>query len=217
MTRSLMCAIALLVGCRPAEPASQDAGIVDDVDAKVRLDGGIDKSAPCVGNFGQDLTNGFGRLDATVIAVVPPGSTTCPRPNSTHLILEVRQGGEAYRMVAAVESSSGNPVMAFAERDAVLAGPPWAEGWHVGVTFDYVNTLGVHRLDFAPKPMEELADVITDQLELGARVSIFATVEDQPDSAHLIHRNFTGADGAIVIRADTAPHYLLLRFDNQLF
>ena len=37
------------------------------------------------------------------------------------------------------------------------------------------------------------------------------------DSAHLIHRNQSNKDGAIVFGADTSPHYFLLRFDNQLF
>jgi hypothetical protein len=209
-------AIALFACTRSSEPIDPETPDAPVTAIDARPDSGIDKSGPCVDTFGNNLTDGVGRLDATVIAVVPPGSD-CPRPNSTHLILEVRQGGEAYRMVTAVRSSVGNPDMALAERDAPLTGPAWEEGWHLGVTLDYVNDLGVHRLDFNPMPMPELVDAITAPIELGARVSIYATVEDQHDSAHLIHRNFTNADGAIVVRADTAPHYLLLRFDNQLF
>ncbi len=213
--RSLACAAALLGACTRSSSSTPDASELDG-DAE-GSDSGIDKSAPCVGTFGGDLLTGFGRLDGTVLAIVPPGNQTCPFPNSTHIILEVEQAGKAYRMVATVKSSSGNPVLAFAERDAALVGPAWEEGWHLGVSLDYVSTLGLHRLDFAPTPMPQLVDAISAQLDLGARVSVYATVEDQPDSAHLIHRNASNTDGAIVIHADTAPHYLLMRFDDQLF
>jgi hypothetical protein len=208
MSRPLACAALLLVACTRSPSAAPDADLTDAA---------IDKSAPCVGTFGGDLVNGFGRLDGTVLAIVPPGNTTCPFPNSTHVVLEVQQAGKAYRMVATVKSSSGNPVMAFAERDAPLAGPAWEEGWHLGVALDYVTTLGLHRADFAATELPALVDAVSAELELGARISVYATVEDQPDSAHLIHRNATDADGAIVTHADTTPHYLLFRFDNQLF
>ena len=65
---------------------------------------------------------------------------------------------------------------------------------------------------------DDLVHAITDELELGARISVFATAgSTEPDSAHLVHRNATNADGAIVVNPDTAPHYLLMRFDEQSF
>lgn len=177
----------------------------------------LDKSAGCVANFGNSLTNGFGRLDGTVIAVLAPANTSCPRPNATHLIIEVETGGEVYRMVAAMKSTVGNPDMAFAERAAPLAGPVWSEGWHLGVALDYVADLGLHRADFTPAPMLDLADKVTAPIAIGAKISVFATVEGQRESAHLIHRNFAGKDGAIVVDPEGSPRYLATRFDNQLF
>jgi hypothetical protein len=218
VVRIALVAVAL-VGCGGGGPAPSSPDSPPPVlDAPgPRPDSSIDKSAGCVSQFGDALTEGFGRLDGTLVAVVPPGSD-CPRPNSTHIILEVRQGGDVYRMVTAIVSDFGNPVMALAERDAALAGPAWQEGWHLGVAFDYVNTLGLHRLDFTPTPMQDLIDTIDRAAVIGSRVSVFATVEDQHDSAHLIHRNQSNRDGAIVFDADGAsPHYFLLRFDNQLF
>jgi hypothetical protein len=204
--------ILIVAACRSTDAASPDALVGDGAP-----DAFVDKAAPCTDMFGTDLVDGFHRVDATVLAVVPPGHPTCPFGNATHLILEVNVHGSTYRMVTAVESSIGDPVMALAERDAPLAGPPWEEGLHTGVPFDYVDTLGLHRLDFTPTPRPELVASVTAHLRLGARVSVFATVEDRVDSAHLIHRNGSDTDGAIVIDADTQPHYLLLRFDNQLF
>jgi len=215
MRRVAVLALSLL-GCSSSGSSPSDPDgppVVDDA----KLDGPLDKSGGCVDTFGDALTDGFGRLDGTIVAVLAPGNTTCTAPNSTHMVIEVRQNGDVYRMVAAMESTVGDPVMALAERDAPLAGPSWQEGWHPGVAFDYVGTLGLHRLDFTPTPEPELVYAITDELQVGARVSVFATVENVTDSAHLIHRNETDKDGAIVIDPDTAPHYMMLRFDNQLF
>ncbi|HUS30390.1 MAG TPA: hypothetical protein VMZ53_17900, partial [Kofleriaceae bacterium] len=58
---------------------------------------------------------------------------------------------------------------------------------------------------------------VTNQLELGAHVSVFATSENFHDSAHLVHRENTNTDGAIVVNPETSPHYLLFRFSNQAF
>lgn len=204
--------LALLGACRDMSKADPDASTVDAIpDA-------VDNSAGCVSTFGQDLGNGFGRFDGTLVALVPPGSF-CPRPNATHVILEVRANDQVYRMVAAVVSSSGVPTMALAQRDAPLAGPAWSEGWHVGpeYTFDYVDNMNLHRLDFMPLAKDAMVGEIDRNIVVGGKVSIFATVEDQPDSGHLVHRNTPGKDGAIIIDADASPHYLMLRFDNQLF
>jgi len=177
----------------------------------------LDKSAGCVSNFGDALTEGHGRLDGTVVAVLAPGNDSCPRPNGDHLILEVRMGGDVYRMVASMESSFGSPDMGFAEKAAPLVGPTWSDGWHLNTPLDFVGDLGLHRGDFVDKPMFDLADAVTAPIQIGAKISVFATVENADDSAHLIHRNFTGTDGAIVVNPDTSPRYLVTHFDNQLF
>lgn len=213
--RPLVVGLALCLAggaCRDTSSGKELDGAADAaVDA-------VDNSAGCVDTFGQDLANGFGRFDGTLVALVPPGSL-CPWPNSTHVILEVRANEKVYRMVAAVMSSSGVPTMALAQRDAALVGPAWSEGWHVGpeYTFDYVDNMNLHRLDFTPLMKDEMIAEIDRQVVVGGKVSVFATVEDQPDSAHLVHRNSHGKDGAIIINADMSPHYLMLRFDNQLF
>ena len=83
---------------------------------------------------------------------------------------------------------------------------------------DYVTTLGVHEPAFMPMDQAPLVAHVTSELDLGARVSVFATSSSGiTDSAHPVHRNVTDADGAIVIAPDTAPHYLLFRFPDQNF
>jgi hypothetical protein len=209
------CALALLAGCRDV-PALPDARVRDDA----AIDAPLDKAGACAVVFGSSLTNSFGRLDGTVRAVVPPGHPTCPMPNGTHLVLQVTMAGEAYRMVTNVLSDSGPPQVYLYELDAPLAGPAWAEGWHPGYQLDYTSTLHVTSDQFVAHDMPTTVDMITGRIELGTKISVFATSSGgvNASGAHLIHRNLTNADGAIVIGPDTAtPHYMLFRFDEQAF
>jgi hypothetical protein len=180
----------------------------------------VDKAAPCVATFGSALTDAFGRLDGTAIAVLPPNDQQCAEPNSTHLILEVLMGGAAYRMVVDVISTDGSDDLLY-EIDAPLVAGPWADGWHPGVVLDYVATLGVHSPSFVATAQSDLVAKITAEIDLGVPISVFATsggAADEPDSAHLVHRNVTGQDGAIVIHPEApVPHWILIRFDDQTF
>ena len=95
-------------GAQPSLPTDDAGDGVDAADASVTdASEDVDKSAPCVATFGSALTAAFGRLDGTVIAVLPPNDQACPDPNSTHLIIEVLMGGAAYRMVVDVISTDG--------------------------------------------------------------------------------------------------------------
>lgn len=213
MTRALLviaglAAAGLGIGCRDV-PATPDAPIGSDA----AIDASTDKARSCATMFGTALTNAFGRVDGTVRAVVPPAHPSCPMPNGTHLVLQVTVDGQVYRMVV-------NTDVLLAEVDAPLAGPAWAEGWHPGAQLDYVTTLHVASTAFAPHPPGDITTLVTAPIELGARISVFGTSSGGANaaSAHLVHRNLTNADGAIVIGPDTsAPHYLLFRFANQTF
>ncbi len=176
------------------------------------------KARPCAATFGSALSPGFGRFDATILAVVPPGDESCAEPNSTHLVVQGTIDGAAYRMVVDVLSNQGSPDVWLHEFDAPLVGEPWAEGWHTDVPLDYVTTLGLTSTAFTETMEDGLVTAITNELALGAHVSVFATSgSSEPNSAHLVHRNATNQDGAIVISPDTAPHWLTMRFDEQTF
>lgn len=227
----LFVVVAGLLACSSGGGGSSDAPDAagdgaGETEASADAGGGdagadVDKSAPCASTFGGALTAAFGRVDGTVIAVLPPNDQACAAPNSTHMILEVSMGGAVYRMVVDVLSTSGSPDVLIDELDAPLADGAWADGWHPGVQLDYVTTLGVHSTSFTPMHQADLVAKITSELDLGAHVSVFATsggAASEPDSAHLVHRNLTNADGAIVIHPDAAvPHYILLSFAEQTF
>jgi len=171
-----------------------------------------DKAAACADTFGNELTDAFGRLDGTVLAVVPPAMERCAQPNSTHLVVQATMHGAAYRLVVNVEN------IFMYELDAPLAGPAWSDGWHTDAPLDYVTNLCARSSSFELAP--DAVQRVTDMISLGEKISIYSTSSGgtKADSAHLVHRNAANADGAIVLGPDTAtPHYLLFRFSNQLF
>jgi len=166
-------------------------------------------SLTCAATFGDKLTNAFGRIDGTVLAVVAPDNQTCAQPNSTHVTVQVTMNGAAYRLVTNIDVLT-------AELDAPLAGPAWSEGWHTDAPLDYATTLHVASTAFT---QTDVTARVTAALVPGARISVFSTSTGgtKADSAHLVHRNLANADGAIVVTPDTTPHYLLFRFSNQAF
>ncbi|MFT3775381.1 MAG: hypothetical protein QM820_59300 [Minicystis sp.] len=182
-------------------------------------DGGpIDKAKDCAATFGQALTASFGRLDGTVLAVVKPSDTQCPLPNSDHLILQVVMNGEPYRLVVNIKSDFGSPDVFYRTLDHALPGPAWAEGWHTGLGLDYVADFGVHAdASFTAHPLSELADIVTDAITLGQKVSVYAD-SSGGSSAHKVHRNGSNLDGAIILDPDgPAPKALLFHFATQSF
>jgi hypothetical protein len=180
--------------------------------------GASDKSAGCVGTFGNALTSPFGRIDGTVVAIVKPTDQQCPMPNSDHVIVEVKMNGDVYRMVVNVESDQGPPDVYFLEKAGTLPAPKWSEGWHLNAPLDYVADLKAHSTDFTTYDITLLSDLVTRKIPLNGKVSVYAAT-DGGSSAHLVHKNDgTNADGAIVIDADTdAPEFLLFHFDEQVF
>lgn len=193
-------------------PAAQDAG----EDAAVALTG------QCASTFGSALTDGFGRIDGVVYAVQKPSDTQCVMPNADHVVVQVLVNGAVYRMVVNVKSdrAGSSPDVRYAKLPHALPAPAWAEGWHTDAPLDYVTTLGASTTTtgFSPTPMNDLVSELASVLVVGAPVSVYATSGDgRPESAHLVHRNKTNQDGAIVLSPSASPTFLLFHFDGQTF
>jgi hypothetical protein len=179
--------------------------------------GSVDKAKDCASTFGTALTNSFGRVDGTVLAVVKPSDTQCAMPNDDHVIVEVTMEGAVYRMVVNILSTGADPDVQFAEVDHALVGAPWSEGWHADALLDYPGDLGLHSdAVFSSIPMTALADRIADDLTLGEKVSVYCTSSGGA-SSHLIHRNGSDHDGAIVLHPETNPRWLVFHFADQTF
>jgi hypothetical protein len=223
--------LAFVAGCSssvaPSTPvgdagreASVDSGALDAAavgDASDAGEAAVEKAKPCVGTFGQALGSvGFARFDGTVVAVLPPNDQACPEPNSTHLIVEMLFSGAVYRMVIDVDDSAAPGTIHGSTLGHGLIGGPWSDGWHA-VPLDYVTTFGMHLSDLPSESTASAVARITDALDLGAHVSVFATAQGEADSAHLVHRNATNQDGAIVVDVEGSPQWLLFAFSNQSF
>jgi hypothetical protein len=114
-------------------------------------------------------------------------------------------------------STSGNPDVDFRTVNAPLKGAAWAEGWHPSQSLDYATNLGVTSGSFTEMSQAQLAPLVASTLANANHVSIFATGFDGT-GGHLIHRNPTNHDGAIVINPLSAsPTYLLFHFTTQSF
>ena len=199
------------------DAGADDAGFDGGADAGV-----VDKAANCASTFGDALTNSFGRLDGTVTAIVKPSDTQCTFPNNDHVTVQVRMNGAIYRMVVNVESTIGDPDVRFAEVSAPLLGPAWSEGWHENASVDYAANLGVHAstTPFMAFPMNELVQKLDADIPLDAPVSVYATSSGgtYASSAHLVHRNGSNHDGAIVLNPESAhPTWMLFHFSDQVF
>jgi hypothetical protein len=207
----LLTAIALLAGC--AGPQSvQDAGPADSLDAGL-------KAETCASTFGSLFTNAFGRADGTVTAVVPP-TWQCPLPNADHIVIQVSMNGVIQRLVVNVKSDFGDPNVLFRTFSTPLPAPAYEEGWHTGVTLDFV-ALGLHSdSSWESLDLEHAAARVYDAVQLGAPLSVYATSTGgtYADSAHKVHRNGRQNDGAIIVNPmSEQPTWLLFHFANQTF
>ena len=228
------CAV-VLVACSGSSSSSAttmpagDAGSGND-SATPDLDSGAVPDAPadafeptglCATTFGSALTEGFGRIDGTVYAVQKPSDTTCTFPNSDHVILQVLMKGAVYRLVVNVQSdrAGSDPKILVATLPHALPAPAFAEGWHDGAPLDYVTSLGAHSdASFTALTLADAVTKIATDVKVGDPIAVYGTSgAGRPESAHLIHRNATNADGAIVVSPTTSPEFLLFHFDNQTF
>ena len=228
--------VALVVACSSSStPAVGAAPVVDagtgadeastpDPDAASATDAPVDGFVPtgkCADAFGSELAAGFGRIDGTIYAVQKPTDTTCTFPNRDHVVLQVLMHSAVYRLVINVQSDrvGADPKIRIATLDHALPDPPFSEGWHLPATLDYVTSLGAHSdASFTALTLDEATTAIVAALKVGDPVAVYGTSgAGRPESAHLIHRNAAGQDGAIVISPTTSPKLMLFHFDNQTF
>ena len=197
-----------------------DAGVADagggTPDAATGGDGTPTRQ-PCTGTFGSAMTATFGRLDGFLVAIVNPNTTTSCRGDDNHIHLQVKVNGGIEDIAVNIASTTGNPDVDFLTVNAALRGGAWTEGWHPGQTLDYATSLGVHSGNFTEQTPTGLTTLVDNAIAGANHVSIFATGFD-PTGGHLIHREGSSHDGAIVIDPTTSnPTYLLFHFTTQSF
>lgn len=196
-----------------------DAGVADaggTPDASTSGDGTPTRQ-PCTSTFGSAMTTAFGRLDGFLVSIVNPNTTTSCRGDDNHIHLQVKVNGGIEDIAVNVASTSGNPDVDFRTVSAALRGGAWTEGWHPGQTLDYPSNLGVSSASFTEETLTQLTASVDNLIANANHVSIFATGFD-PTGGHLVHREGSSHDGAIVINPTTSnPTYLLFHFTTQTF
>jgi len=193
-----------------------DAGVPDGGSPPPTGDGTPTRQ-PCTSSFGSAMTAGFGRLDGFLVSIVNPNTTTACRGDDNHIHLQVRVNGRVQDIAVNIASTSGNPNVDFRTLNAPLRGGAWSEGWHTGQSLDYANHLGVSASSFTERTPIQLTSLVDSTLASANHVSIFTTGFDAT-GGHLIHRNPTNHDGAIVINPLSAnPQSLLFHFVTQSF
>ncbi|GAC1540191.1 MAG: hypothetical protein NVS3B10_04870 [Polyangiales bacterium] len=171
-------------------------------------DGTPTRSA-CTSTLGMGLSPEHGRLDGTLVSIVPATGARCPSDPS-HLHLQVRMNGANYDIAVNLDGLEG-------EIDAPLPGIPFAEGWHV-MNLDYVKDLGIHSDALTLTNPATIRARVVAQLANANHISVFGTGYPGSDGAHLIHRKLTGHDGALVVNPLGAKaHVIAFRFSTDTF
>ena len=175
----------------------------------------------CTSNFGNALPSSgtFGRLDGYLVAIVPPGSTNGCNDDSSHVHLQIKMNGAIYDIaIDATDSATRTDDVHTMTTDVPMpAGPAWAEGFHTGVTIDYPTTFGVHSSNLPLQTKAQIVSAFQTDLATVNHISIYTTTYGS-DGAHLVHRNGSGHDGAVVTEPlSPTSHVRLLSFSDQSF
>jgi hypothetical protein len=163
----------------------------------------------CTSSFGNALTVDHGRLDGYLVSIVPANTHQC-NGDSSHLHLQVKANDAVYDVAVNLDALE-------AELDAPLPGTPWTEGWHAAAPLDYAKDLNLHAPVFAASSATAQRTHLEAILANVNHIVIYATAYD-PTGAHLVHREGSDRDGAIILDPlAPTPHVVAFRFTQDTF
>jgi hypothetical protein len=195
----------------PVDATADDAAI--DAFTPIHVDDGTPQRRPCTNSYGTALTKTFGRLDGILVAIVPPGGSSCNADND-HLHLQVEANGATYDVAVNINGSPDD--VRTTTRDLPLPGPVWDEGWHTGLPISYPS-MGVHAGDLTTRTSAQLVSDLMADLSTVNHISIFA-IGYGPEGAHNVHRNDFNHDGLVITEPLSTPaHARLFSFSTQTF
>lgn len=158
-----------------------------------------------------------GRLDGTLVYVLPTGGSSECNGDDSHVHLQVEVNNLVYDVAVDI-GATGDEVGMFQETLAVPGGA-WAEGWHGADSLAY-PTLGLKSTAFPTASPPDIANEVESLLQRTSKISIFCTgYTPQDNGCHDVHyEDGSGDDGAIVLdpMAPSSP-VLFFRFEGQTF
>jgi hypothetical protein len=180
-----------------------------DTGAPPTFSDGTPTRTTCSSTLGSGLSPDHGRLDGTLVSIVPATGARCSS-DPDHLHLQVKMNGANYDIAVNLDGFEG-------EIDAPLPGVAFAEGWHP-MDLDYAKDLGLHSSALNVTTPATIRAHVIDQLANANHISVFGTGYPGSDGAHLIHRKQTAHDGALVINPLAAKaHVIAFRFATDTF
>jgi hypothetical protein len=206
--------VVALAACGSPASSPDAHGDGQSIDA-ASVDDGTPTRRTCTSQFGNALTTTFGRLDGFLVAIVPPGGGPCNADDS-HVHLQIQVMNQTYDVAVDVANSAGPDDVHTTTREMALPGAAWSEGWHTGVSVDYIG-FGIHSTDLTLETKAQLTTDIMTDLATVNHISVFATGYG-PDGVHLVHREGSLHDGLIVTQPlSPTAHLRLFSFSTQTF
>ena len=166
---------------------------------------------------GTAVDTTHGRLDGTLVYVLPiDGASSC-NGDSAHVHLQVEVSGSVYDVAVDI-GKSGDEVGWYSQNIAVPGGG-WSEGWHGADSLGY-SSLGLSSGAFTTLAPSSMGSEVESLLASTSKISVFCTGYTPGDNGcHDVHyQDGTNQDGAIVLdpTAATSP-VVFFRFANQSF
>jgi hypothetical protein len=163
------------------------------------------------------VNTNHGRLDGTLVYVLPvDGSSSC-NGDSSHVHLQIEVAGNVYDV--AVDVGKSGDEVGWYQQTMSVPGGGWSEGWHGSDDLGY-SSLGLTSSQFATLDPSSMASEIETLLADTSQISIFCTGYTPGDNGcHDVHyQDGKSQDGAIVLdpMASTSP-VVFFRFTDETF
>jgi hypothetical protein len=166
---------------------------------------------------GTAVDTNHGRMDGTLVYILPvDGSSSC-NGDSAHVHLQVEMSGNVYDV--AVDIGKSGDEVGWYEQTTAMPGGAWAEGWHGSDGLGY-SSLGLSSSQFTTLDPNSMASEVESLLANTSQISIYCTGYTPGDNGcHDVHyQDGTGQDGAIVLNPMSATSPIVFfRFIGQSF
>jgi hypothetical protein len=196
-------------------PLGTGSGPGDDAGAAPPARNG--QCTPLSDQNGTVVDTSHGRLDGTLVYVLPiDGSNAC-NGDSSHVHLQIEVSGSVYDV--AIDVGKTGDEVGWYEQTMAIPGGTWAEGWHGSDDLGYPS-LGLSSSTFTTLDPASMGSEVESLLASTSKISIFCTGYTPGDNGcHDVHyENGSTNDGAIVLdpTAATSP-IVFFRFTTETF
>jgi hypothetical protein len=172
---------------------------------------------PLSAQTGTIVNSTHGRLDGTLVYVVPVGGSGKCNGDESHVHLQVEVTGLVYDVAVDIGSLPSDEVGLYTETIPVPSGT-WTEGWHATDDLSYPS-LSLSSTQFPIADPSAVASQVVALLDSVSKVSIFCEGYTEGNGCHDVHYvNGNAEDGAIVLDPTSATSpVLFFRFQGQTF